>query len=191
MIQSFRLYFEKEARKQIAEELIADIPFISFENNRLLQLHRRRLVSTDPVTLLSDMLNFPSHANLRGSPYRHANFDLVKNYTLYLGIAKVLKEMFASKKSVEDSDWLAEFFMTHGRELIRPYGGMRGRADEVIEKLLETTPAVRGNEFFDPAALTERILEMREKCAAVWLTVMKEAEKDQLDLKRKLLEDEV
>lgn len=137
------------------------------------------------------MLNFPSHANLRGSPYRHANFDLVKNYTLYLGIAKVLKEMFSSRKNQEDADWLAEFFMTHGRELIRPYGGVRGRADEVVEKLLGTVPAVRGTGFFDPAALTERVLEMREQCAATWLAVMKGAERDQLDLKRMLLEDGV
>lgn len=180
-----------EARRQIAEELTSDIPSLARESSRQLELYRQRVVGDDPASMTASLLNLPSYSVKSGSPFRSANFDLVKNYTLYLGIGAVVKQLFNSGTSEGDADWMAEFFMTHGRELIQPHRGVWGRADEVVEKLLMTAPSVRGGALFDPALLTERVLEMRGKCAEVWISAMREAEADQTELIGRVLENEI
>lgn len=182
----------QEARKQIAEELIADIPCISDENTRLLELYRARVLLDKPIRLTVDMLTLPPNGDRRGSPFRTANFDLVKNYTIYLGLHSAIRELNVRAAS-EDARWLEAFLAENGGQLIRPYGGELGAADEIVEKLFAVSPAVREGRggFFDPQRLAEMVLELRAACAEEWLKAVQGADQDQLDLERRLLEEEL
>lgn len=165
---------------------------MSSENARLLQLYRARVLLNDPAPLTADMLTLPSNGDRRGSPFRNANFDLVKNYTLYLGLRAAVRELTARRKS-DDADWLETFVSENADELIRPHGGALGAADAVVEKMLAASPAIRDGtaSFFDPRRLAEKVLGQRADCAEAWLQVMREANEDQLDLERRLLEGEL
>ncbi|PXF45655.1 hypothetical protein BWQ96_04559 [Gracilariopsis chorda] len=129
------------ARTQIADELLIDIPCIRRENNRSMELYRFSVVHPQKV---NDALNLPSNGDTRGSPYRQANFDLVKNYTLLLGLVDTVNELADDHRTEDDADWLERFLDDHHHELIAPYGGAFGRADQVIEELLRMTPFIRG-----------------------------------------------
>lgn len=162
---------------------------MSSENARLLQLYRTRVLLNDPAPLTADLLTLPSNGDRRGSPFRNANFDLVKNYTLYLGLRTAVRELAARRKS-EDAEWLENFVSENGGELIRPHGSTFGAADAVVEKILAASPAIRDGRagFFDPRRLAEMVLGRRASCAEEWLQVMRDANDDQLDLERHLLE---
>lgn len=123
------------------------------------------------------MLNFPSMEK-RGSPYRHSNFDLVKNYTLY-------SAMLSTQSS---STWLANLVETRGPLLIAPRGGEHGEAADVLVDMLAQAPAVGADSLFDPAAVTEKVLAARAECAEVWRGVMLGAAQEQLDIERGMLE---
>lgn len=159
----------------------------------MLELYRRRVLSNNPEPLTEDMLHLPPNADLRGSPYRNANFDLVKNYTLYLGLKDAIRELSSRSQTREDAEWLTAFLIKHGKELLQPYGGERGSADAVVEALLMTPPSIRerSGSFLDPSRLAEKVMELREECATAWLQIMKDASDDQLDLERGLLEDQL
>lgn len=180
----------QEARRQIADELTADIPCVSSENQRLLDLYHARVLLDEPIALTVDMLTLPSNGDRRGSPFRSANFDLVKNYSVFLGLHAAVREL-ELRRAGEDARWLAGFVAENGGELISPYGGALGAADEVVNKLFAASPAVRdgGAGFFDPQRLAEMVLECRAKCAEEWLDVVREAAEDQLNLERQLLEE--
>lgn len=181
-----------DARKQIAAELITDIPCVASENERLLQLYRKRVLQNDPSPLTADMLTMPTNGDRRGSPFRNANFDLVKNYTIYLGLYAAIRELDVRGEK-EDAEWLKKFIEEQGEQLMKPYGGELGTADAVVEELLAASPTVRPGKaaLFDPRKLAEMVLEQRTKCAEEWLQVMRDADEDQLDLGRRLLEDEL
>lgn len=174
------------ARKQIADELLVDIPCIRRENNRSMELYRFSIVHPQKV---NEALNLPSNGDTRGSPYRQANFDLVKNYTLLLGLIDTVSELADDPRTEEDADWLQFFLDDHQHELIAPYGGAFGRADQVIEELLRMTPFIRrGKALFDPGLLANMILEKRANCADEWLQAMHQAADEHLELERRILE---
>lgn len=170
-----------------------DIPCILYENQRLVELYRSRVVSNDLAPLANFIVNLSPTTELRGSPYRIANYDLAKNYTLYLGVCAAIQELSGKSQTQADADWLTLFLSKHGKDLISPYAGEHGNANAVIEIMLMTPPSIREGSggFFDPASLAEKVLQLRERIATSWTKVMKDAENDQLNLKRRLLEDDM
>lgn len=138
------------------------------------------------------MLTLPSNGDRRGSPFRNANFDLVKNYTVYLGLRAAVRELQARGEK-DDAEWLKRFTAKHSDQLIRPHGGDHGAADAAIGKLLAASPTIREGTagLFDPRRLAEMVLEHRAECAEEWLEVMREAFEDQLDIERRMLEEEI
>ncbi|KAI0567699.1 hypothetical protein FGB62_1g12 [Gracilaria domingensis] len=177
------------ARRQISEELRQDIPCIRKENNRSMELYRYSIVNP---TKVNDSLNLPSNGDTRGSPYRQANFDLVKNYTLLLGLKDTINELAEDFRTREDGEWLHSFLETNKAELIAPYAGTFGRADQIIEQLLRMTPLIRrGKALFDPGLLADMTLEKRALCADEWLHVMDEASDEHLELERQILEHNI
>ncbi|CAN8069751.1 unnamed protein product [Agarophyton chilense] len=177
------------ARRQISDELQIDIPCIRKENNRSMELYRYSIVNP---TKVDEYLSLPSNGDTRGSPYRQANFDLVKNYTLLLGLVDTVNELSRNIRTEEDADWLRSFLNTHKAELIAPYASTFGRADHIIEQLLRMTPLIRrGKALFDPGLLADIILEKRALCADEWLHVMNEASVEHLELERRILEHSI
>lgn len=181
---------EQAARKQIAEELYEDIPYLTRENERLLQLHRRRIMDAKPEEFILDMLNYPTNADIKGSPYRAANFDLMKNYTLFLALMNTLQDMKRSSKTLSsDINWLEQFLTENGKELVAPR--QWGRGDEMLDLLLDELPRVTATGLFDPGRIVDEILMERDKCAKVWMDVMKTADQEMIDLMRHVLEEQI
>lgn len=183
----------QDARRQISEELAQDLPLISEENERLQALYRKTITAARRDGMNRDMLNFPV-MDRRGSPFRVSNFDLLKNYTLFLGVLSVLNQIRAVPSRGSDAKWLTEFFEKRSKQLIQPHGGALHASDDFILDMLSTTPVLRTDtgtaiELFDPMALTETILEQREKYANVWLDEVRRADDYQLELEREVLEE--
>lgn len=171
---------------QIAEELTVDIPSVADESERVRLLYRKRILSEEATGLNGDILNFPSDSDSRGSPFRKANMDLVKNYTLYLGLLSACNGLAPHGR---DAEFLVDFVDTHSSQLLAPYGGDHGAADVVIEELLATPPAVRDGSLFDPGLLASVVLQRRAECAEEWLEVVRGVKEEHLMLERKFLED--
>ena len=180
----------QSARQQIAEELFTDIPYIYRENYRARELYRTSIL--DPTDIHLNPLNMPSKADVKGSPFRDANFDLVKNYTLYLGLMSSAQQLSEDSRTEMDADWLRRFFEKHAKYLVQPYASEFGVSDRVIDELLSVTPSIRGGRvLFDPSLLTDIVLQHRTACAEEWLMVMRGVPDEHMQLERKLLEDKL
>lgn len=146
------------------------------------------MLANDEGALKGDILELPAGTDATGSPYRSANYDLAKNYTLYLGLVLAVGEVSSERA---DAAWVQAFLARHGGELLGPRGGARGGSDRVLGLLLRERPAVRadGAGLLDTERLGAVVLRLREQVARRWIEVMRAAEAEQLEMERRVLED--
>ena len=131
------------------------------------------------------------------SPFRGGNFDLLYNLCTQASIHELLRDLQDAGGDREVSfTWLRDFYIDRVEAFFdgdQPYG----RADDFIEDMLLTPPAVRDLGLnrqgkaviglIDPLGLAEQIIARRSTIANEWKTAMGETASDHMQLQKVLL----
>lgn len=198
-------------RGQISSEFVQDLDIVISANEQILDsyfenIKRDNNPSSSPEELASSfdrttsaILSSKMESQVvASSPFRKGNFDLLYNLCTQASVHELLRELQDTGSSKEVSYcFLKEFYVDRVEEFFdgdQPYG----RADDFIEELLLTPPAVkdmglsrRGNSIvglIDPLALAEQIISRRSQVASDWKQSMHQTASDHMLIQRALLD---
>lgn len=206
-------------RGQIANEFVHDLDIVISTNNQILDSYFEKLrqpssgSSSNPTTsmnlspqemassfdrLTSQILSSDMESSvIASSPFRKGNFDLLYNLCTQASIHELLRELQDAGGEREVSfTFLRDFYVERVQRFFDgdlPYG----RADDFIEEMLLTPPAVRdlGTSMngattiglIDPLSLAEQIIARRTQIANQWKDKMGETASDHMQLQKVLL----
>lgn len=126
------------------------------------------------------------------SPLRMGSFDLLMLLATHESIHRILRDY---KEGGADSrpiyEWFRDFYVKRTAEYFDGPQN-RGRADDFLEELLRTPPAVKqlnakSSTIIDPLGLAEKIIRTRCEVAEEWKSILSETPDDHMGLRRKLL----
>lgn len=110
------------------------------------------------------------------SPYRKGNFDLLGLLATQESIHRVLREYREAGDERDVSfEWLRAFYVSRVNQY---FDGSQeyGRADDFLEELLLTTPAMKEMDgklgFIDPMRIAEDIIATRSEVATDWKDIV-------------------
>mmetsp|Transcript_15632 Transcript_15632/g.22875 ORF Transcript_15632/g.22875 Transcript_15632/m.22875 type:complete len:482 (+) Transcript_15632:842-2287(+) len=201
-------------REQISTEWVQDLDVVLAANDLILdsyfakiQMERERdggntgeaigARTTDiafertAIHLMNDNTRFQPTAS---SPFRRGNFDLLYNLCTQAAVHRILRQQRTNGEEMEVSSvFLRNFYVDRAEEYFDgdlPYG----RADDFIDELLQTAPAVlRTNDgktgFIDPLGAAESIIRMRNEVAMEWKETMARVQEDHTGIRQALLTD--
>ena len=126
------------------------------------------------------------------SPYRQGSFDLLGLLATQESIHRVLRGYREAGDEREVSfEWLREFYVSRASKF---FDGSQeyGRADDFLEELLLTAPAMKEMDgkvgFIDPMRIAEDIIAMRSEVAQDWRDIVVDVPtKDHADLRNYVL----
>lgn len=204
-------------RGQIANEFVHDLDIVISTNNQILDSYFEKLrqpsSGSNPTTsmnlspqemassfdrLTSQILSSDMESSvIASSPFRKGNFDLLYNLCTQASIHELLRELQDAGGEREVSfTFLRDFYVERVQRFFDgdlPYG----RADDFIEEMLLTPPAVRdlGTSMngattiglIDPLSLAEQIIARRTQIANQWKDKMGETASDHMQLQKVLL----
>ncbi|CAJ1937332.1 unnamed protein product [Cylindrotheca closterium] len=208
-------------REQIATEWVKDLNVLAEANDDILgsyfllakeERSKREPTGTKPdssnascaiafertaVNILENNMNFQGGATA-SSPFRKGNFDLLYNLCTQASIHRLLREYKDDVASGGEKEaraisftWLREFYVSRVEEFFD--GNQRyGRADDLIEQLLLSSPSVVSTDdgkvgLADPMGLAEAIISKRREVVDEWKVVMTNVPTDHADGIRKNL----
>jgi len=207
-------------RGQISNEFIQDLDIVISANNQILDSYFEHIKKQgsdsntrtsqqqqqSPQELASSFDRVTSYvlsSNMESSvaassPFRKGNFDLLYNLCTQRSIHDFLRELQDAGGDREVSfAWLRDFYTERVKDFFdgdQPYG----RADDFIEAMLLTPPAVRdlgtnreGKSvigLIDPLGLAESIIARRTDIAHEWKIALGETAVDHMQLQKSLLE---
>jgi len=131
--------------------------------------------------------NHPSFNDNDASPLRASSFDLLFLLSMQEAIHRILKSYFEAGKEKDVSlAWLKSFYKD-GVEKYFDGNQSFGRADDFMDDLLNTPPALKtfGNKvgFIDPLSIAEDIVSVRKEVALEWKEAMENVELDHTDIR--------
>lgn len=126
--------------------------------------------------------NHPAFGGTDASPLRASSFDLLFLLSLQESIHRILERYHEAGEEKEVSfAWLKNFY-SEGLENYFDGNQSFGRADDFMDDLLSTSPALKtiGDKmgFIDPLKIAEDIISVREDVAIEWKELMENAELD-------------
>ena len=208
-------------RGQIATEFIQDLDIVISTNDQILDSYfeniRYRGITVNPSSSTSTSTgNSPEdiaatfdritsiilsrnmeNQVVASSPFRKGNFDLLYNLCTQASIHELLREYQDAGESREVSfTWLRDFYLSRVADFFdgdQPYG----RADDFVEEMLLTPPAVRDMGIsskgkavvglIDPVGVAESIIARRSCIASEWKQSMRDTAVDHLQIQKALL----
>lgn len=211
-------------RGQISDEFEEDLEIVISTNNQIMDSYFEKLKrsasntnnNSDPQQqqwpqqspqelassfdrVTSNVLSSNMESSVaQSSPYRGGNFDLLYNLCTQASIHELLRELQDAGDHREVSfTWLRDFYT----ERVEDYfdgDQSYGRADDFIEAMLLTPPAVRDLGLnrqgkaviglIDPLGLAEQIIARRTAIATQWKSDMGQTASDHMQLQKALLE---
>lgn len=157
--------------------------------------HKHAFDRYNAMLLLSNSMG--DESDMKSSPLRKGNFDLMLLLSTQESIHRVLKE-YAQAGDERDVSfaWLRDFYL----ERVNDYfdGHQRfGRADDFLEELLLTPPMLKSLDdsahrqemmgLIDPLRIAEDIIRKRGEVGREWKEIMGNTPHEHMELRRELL----
>lgn len=204
-------------REQIATEWISDLETLKMSNDMLLKSYNERIekergsesedaedkdgdekgevdnhpqiaFDRDAITLFRGSVAF---ADRESSPMRHGNFDLLALLLTQESIHRVLRDYLDAGSEREVSfRWFRDYYTKRASAY---FDGDQeiGRADDFMEELLQTPPAIKNDDgvmsLVDPLRVAEDIIAVRSEVAMEWKSMMELVKEDHIDVRRIIL----
>jgi hypothetical protein len=207
-------------RGQIANEFVQDLDIIISTNDQILDSYFDTIRNEERTTAGTGvdstvkspqdlanafdrttsyiLSNNMESSVIASSPFRKGNFDLLYNLCTQASIHELLRDYLQEAGHAKEASlmWLRNFYIDRAGEYFdgdQPYG----RADDFIEEMLLTPPAVKDLgvnakgeavvDLIDPLAMAEKIIARRTKIAQEWKKVMGQTAADHMQLQKVLL----
>lgn len=211
-------------REQIATEWVADLDTLRVSNDMVLESYNNKIKEArdeencddesyenrecvisaenrpkvfafdrDAPCLLRNSMSFQTGAS---SMLRQGNFDLLALLLTQESVHRVLRDYVDAGKEREVTfQWFREFYTENVGKF---FDGDQehGSADNFLEELLLTPPAVKADErgkmgLVDPLRIAEDILATRSKVAMEWKEIMSFTKEDHVPVRKELLEKQM
>ena len=185
-------------REQLANEFERDLNIVGIVDEMIMESYFSKLRDVDgvedksPVTafdrISNDILtNYTEFQEGGSSPFRRGNFDLLYSLSTQTAAHRLLRELQSTAAS--DNDVTYQWFKRFYTEKLPQYfdGDQKfGRADDFIDELLSTPPALvdmgKTVGLTDPLQIAERLIALRSNIAQEWKSMMREVPQDHLEM---------
>lgn len=130
-------------------------------------------------------------ADRGSSPIRKGNFDLLALLATQEAVHRVLRQYRDDENRAVSFEWLKDFYV---KRVASFFDGNQhyGRADDFLEELLLTPPALKTTkdaiEVIDPLRIAEDVIVMRTEVAVDWKKIMIDTHKDHMEIQRLVLD---
>mmetsp|Transcript_4899 Transcript_4899/g.14772 ORF Transcript_4899/g.14772 Transcript_4899/m.14772 type:complete len:361 (+) Transcript_4899:156-1238(+) len=180
-----------EVRAHVAEEMTSDIALLKDENDELRRHHREMVRNQEDREIIFRMpareVESVYHAN---SPFRGGTYDLLKRFSIYVGVKRVIEKLDREYTTRDAHKWLAKFMEEKGTKFLGDNGYNVGEL--FIEELWAQAPLVRRGrngavKVIDPDALVKTILHERLAVANEWIISLMSVPRDHMELQRAVL----
>ena len=136
------------------------------------------------VHLMNDKSRFATTAS---SPFRRTNFDLLYTLCTQAAIHRLLREYTRNQQQHEIAFVFLQSFYTDRAVDFFDGDLPFGRADEFLDELLQTPPALLTTGLVDPLGTAESIIRMRNQVATEWKEYMSDVPNAHLRVRQAIL----